>query len=823
LAKAHDDDLILRAYAITPNAAAVARLLGIGERTVRRKLDRPANQKKLASIRARFEKEGYPSIEEVASTTQAPARVAADPLEEAKRSLERSRAFQQERELLYAVAGERSLRETLTKLMHETAKVFPAPPAYVPPRRPSAVTEVGLLHLSDWHAYEEVKKSRTQGLNDYNAEVFARRVRRIIDQVIARKQRMEGGGVWHIPELVIACNGDFVSGTIHDAERHLDAPNVVMSVYGCGMTLAAAIRDLAPHFSRITAMCTSGNHGRLGDQRKTHPKDPTRNWDTLIYLFAETALRDCKNVRFVIPDSYVVSYNIGSKRFVQYHGHAIKCFPPDTLVQADWASWKPIGDFAEGDLVLNGRGSTSSVTGVHRYPYDGKLVSVQVANLPKDAFRCTPTHKVRCLKPHWVVEGEKVPEPEWVPAKLLSVGDYMAIPRPRLTCDLHAVSTACLDGEQPDHFNDKTLPDYLPADAEFGEVLGMFAGDGSVSAQHQIEVALGLDEHEWVEQYRDQVERLVGERPSILNDPDKNVYRVMLYHKRFGRVLKRLAPGLSGVRSLHQDVFRMPREALRGVLRGWLKADGHGYHREGKYTYLFGDSVSRTLAWQMFWIAAALGYKPGLRRTYVRKAGKYGKWKYRVTFYGNEAAALGLETRVKMRDKRPPKLPSERICYLTDEFYFLPITKVEQVPYKGEVVDLSVAEDSSFIVGGCSVHNSWNQIPHYGIGRWTRNNQAMRSLTNSPVDYYLMGHFHSDSSLPSPRGKTFINGSLIGGTEYAVEELGACDAPMQRFFTVSDPVGITDEVPIFGEIPGEDYPHTYPVYPWERADAAAAG
>jgi hypothetical protein len=438
--KAHDDDLILRAYAITPNAAAVARLLGIGERTVRRKLDSPANRKKLAAIKARFDREGYPAIEEVAQPAPA-ARAASDPLEEARKSLERSRAFQQERELLYAVAGERSLRETLTKLMHETAKVFPAPPAYVPPRKPSAVTEVGLLHLSDWHAYEEVKRSRTQGLNDYNAEVFARRVKRIIDQVIARKKRMEGGGVWHIPELVIACNGDFVSGTIHDAERHLDAPNVCMAVYGCGMTLAAAVRDLVPHFGRITLMCTSGNHGRLGDQRKTHPKDPTRNWDTLIYLFAEAALRDCKNVRFVIPDSYVVSYNIGSKRFVQYHGHAIK---------------------------------------------------------------------------------------------------------------------------------------------------------------------------------------------------------------------------------------------------------------------------------------------------------------------------------------------------------------------------------------------SWNAIPHYGIGRWTRNNQAMRSLTNSPVDYYLMGHFHSDSSLPSPRGKTYINGSLIGGTEYAVEELGACDVPMQRFFLVSDPIGITDEVPIFGEVPGEEGGASYPAYPWERVDADAA-
>ncbi len=799
MGKAFDDDLILKAYAEQPNASAVARKFGLHERTVRKKLAKHRNKGRKSPVVLK------------------PRR---DDVEEARVRLERARILAQENKLLHDVAGEKSLRQALTQLMRDTAKVIPAPPSYVAPKSPSAVTETVLLHLSDWHAYEEVKKHRVQGLNEYNAEVFARRVPRIVDQVIARKKRMEGGRVWRLPELVVACNGDFVSGTIHDAERHLDAPNICLAAYGCGMTLSLAARDLAAHFEQVTFVCTSGNHGRLGDQRKPNPKDPTRNWDTLIYLFAEAALRDCKNVRFIIPDSYVASYNIGSKRFVQYHGHSIKCFPVETQVQADWASWKSIGDFVVGDPVINGRGVSSLVTGVHRYPYDGKLVNVKVANLPGPAFSCTPTHKIRVLKSQWLEGDANVPEPEWLPARLLGIGDFVAIPRPKLTCDLHAVPTACREGETPDHFNDKPIAEYLPADAEFGEILGLYAGDGSVSAQHQVEVCLGLEEREWVEQYRDQIERLLGERPTVLPMHDRNAHRVMLYHKRFGRVLKRLVCGLSRQRYLHPDVFRMPKETLRGVLRGWLKADGHGYHRDGKYTYLFGDSVSYQLAWQMFWIAAALGYRPGLRRTYTRKS-VYGFWAYRLTFYGNEAAELGLETRVKMRDQRPPNLPSQRISYLTDDFYYLPITEIEQVPYKGEVVDLSVEDDSSFIVGGCSVHNSWNNIPHYGIGRWTRNNQAMRSLSNAPVDYYLIAHFHSDSAIPSPRGKTFINGSLISGTEYSIEELGACEPPMQQMLIVSDPIGVTDVVPIYGEIAGEPPGRSYPVYPWEREHGSA--
>jgi hypothetical protein len=412
---------LLVAYAKNPSYRAVSAELGLTYRVVRKYVKQ--HQKRIDTIR-----KGSKLLVE-------PKQPPPDPVETTRLALERSRALKTEKSLLFDVAGEHSLRRELAKLARETAKAMPPPPRFKSRAAPRAVTETGLLLFSDWHAYEVVKKHRVQDLNEYNAEVFARRVKRVVDQVIDRKRRMEAGGVWSIPELVVSCNGDFVSGTIHDAERHMDAPNITMAVYGCGMTLAAAIRDLSAYFAKVTVICTSGNHGRLPDARKVQSKDPTRNWDTLIYLLAETHLASCPNVRFVIPDSYVVSFNIGSKRFVQYHGHGIK---------------------------------------------------------------------------------------------------------------------------------------------------------------------------------------------------------------------------------------------------------------------------------------------------------------------------------------------------------------------------------------------SWNQIPHYGIGRWTRNNQAMRSQTGEPVDYYLISHFHADSSIPSPRGKTYINGSLIGGNEYSVDDLGGCEPPSQRFFLVSDPVGVTEEVPMYGELPGEAPGNSYPVYPWER-------
>jgi hypothetical protein len=251
--------------------------------------------------------------------------VEADPIERERDRIERLRKLKAEQEAIRAIAGERSLRSHLTDLFQAVAPVFPAPPPYQPvPVSTEATTESLLLHLSDWHAYEEVKPERVMGLNAYTSLDLGQRVRRVVETTASIKSRMERGGGWRFPRLVVAANGDFVSGTIHEVEKHSDAQNVVLAVYGAGMVLATALRDLAGAFSSIEVFCTSGNHGRLPDARRMQMKEPLRNWDTLVYLFAQTALVNVPNIRFIIPDSYTVAYTVENTRILQTHGHDIK-------------------------------------------------------------------------------------------------------------------------------------------------------------------------------------------------------------------------------------------------------------------------------------------------------------------------------------------------------------------------------------------------------------------------------------------------------------------------------------------------------------------
>lgn len=259
--------------------------------------------------------EGPPAVE---------AETPVDPIEAERSKIDTRRDRHREQDLIKQIAGERSFRSFLETLMLEVAPRIEPPPAYKPPKVERDTSNETLLQLwSDWHAYETVKSERVFKLNQYDGPTMARRVKTLVDSSLSIKNRMERGG-WLFKRLVVGCNGDFVSGTIHEVERHSDAPSVIHAVYGTGLTLAAALRDLSPHFETIDVYCTSGNHGRLPDARRMQQKDPARNWDTAIYLYAKTALRDCPNIKFHIPESYAVLYTIEGHNFLQTHGHDIK-------------------------------------------------------------------------------------------------------------------------------------------------------------------------------------------------------------------------------------------------------------------------------------------------------------------------------------------------------------------------------------------------------------------------------------------------------------------------------------------------------------------
>lgn len=91
---------------------------------------------------------------------------------------------------------------------------------------------------------------------------------------------------------------------------------------------------------------------------------------------------------------------------------------------------------------------------------------------------------------------------------------------------------------------------------------------------------------------------------------------------------------------------------------------------------------------------------------------------------------------------------------------------------------------------------SWNSIPFYGIERKTRRLVALHHSTSEKVNYFVMGHFHSCSSMSDLKGETFINGAWIGTDSYSYNRFSGYREPMQLIHGVNDKHGVTWRLPV---------------------------
>lgn len=156
-------------------------------------------------------------------------------------------------------------------VLREMAGVFQRPlslPEWLLPGGGEMGRAVGLIHLSDLHCGEVVRLEEAAGVNEYNPEIFQRRLRRMIDASIRILPRWASD--CDLKGVVVALNGDLISGDIHAELRETNALTSHEQVALATDELAAGIRMLADKFDAVLVTVTPGNHGRTTE--KTHAK-----------------------------------------------------------------------------------------------------------------------------------------------------------------------------------------------------------------------------------------------------------------------------------------------------------------------------------------------------------------------------------------------------------------------------------------------------------------------------------------------------------------------------------------------------------------------
>lgn len=108
---------------------------------------------------------------------------------------------------------------------------------------------------------------------------------------------------------------------------------------------------------------------------------------------------------------------------------------------------------------------------------------------------------------------------------------------------------------------------------------------------------------------------------------------------------------------------------------------------------------------------------------------------------------------------------------------------------------------------------SWQSIPWYGIQRVVTTNNNLESLRGERIHYCLISHFHNKAAIEYVGVETFVNGSLIGLTEYALERGVGFSYPSQLFLSVHKEIGVSSRWVLRADLEPSGF---YPYRPWEE-------
>lgn len=178
----------------------------------------------------------------------------------------------------------------------------------------------GLILLSDLHCGEVVRPEEIGGYNEYNPEIFQRRFRRMIAASIQILPRWAADT--ELQGVVMALNGDLISGDIHDELRRTNALTAHEQVQLATDEIAGGIRKVAEAFGAVMVTVTPGNHGR--NTEKTHAKRMAAlSYDTMIGNILERQFADDARVTVNVASGADIVFPLFGWSVLQTHGDSM--------------------------------------------------------------------------------------------------------------------------------------------------------------------------------------------------------------------------------------------------------------------------------------------------------------------------------------------------------------------------------------------------------------------------------------------------------------------------------------------------------------------
>ena len=192
--------------------------------------------------------------------------------------------------------------------------------SYPNPKTSSASPIVAVAPLTDLHIGEFIDSDQMGVMNEYNFEIFSRRLsgwtNQVLDLVSLRRSSTQ------IPTLKVPMLGDMVSGEIHEELVRSNLDNIVMTMARGAYITAQSMMTLAEHFEEVHIDAVVGNHQRL--KKEIYYKDKYVGWDFLFYQWVASFCKNQTNIKFTIPKTFYQLIDVAGWDVLIHHGDAMR-------------------------------------------------------------------------------------------------------------------------------------------------------------------------------------------------------------------------------------------------------------------------------------------------------------------------------------------------------------------------------------------------------------------------------------------------------------------------------------------------------------------
>jgi len=384
------------------------------------------------------------------------------------------------------------------------------------------------------------------------------------------------------------------------------------------------------------------------------------------------------------------------------HVLPLTCFTENTLITTKNFKSKKIKEIKKGDLVLTHKGRFKKVINTIKRDYSGEILSINCGGILK--FNITPKHSIMALPKEFVKRKKKIKrEPFWIEANKLNKNDFIAIPKSKGSIEKKFFKSDIKNRKTPKYAD----VDKFIYNKGMLRILGYYLAEGSLSYDKSktkkvkyltgIRFTFNKKENNFIEDIKNILQENSIECHSKVyySKSRPNVADLSVYNRSLAYLLEKLGKKYCDKKEIHSNIMNLSPKLQLEVAKGFFRGDGCFTDKFGNTTYR-AITVSFRLAEQLFWILIRNNIKCSIIEQNIKDRKK--SWMIKISNAGSIK---------RMNDEliNPTKRLNNTRFLETDDYFLIPIRKMKKGQFDGEVYNLEVEEDNSYVSNFLAVHN----------------------------------------------------------------------------------------------------------------------